>query len=277
LAQLNHAITYLPEFGLYADTTVGVAPFGTLPFQEYGKPVIHVAASGPARRQIPVLKPAVAATSLKTMIRLEPSGAASGESTVVAEGPFAINLRLLGEMVQSFGPERATQGILQANGVNGSGAVELSPPLELASTYSITGHFREDARPELVSGGPFPIQAGLRMAGFTGDMLMGSLLDRKPKEAESTPCFSGRMSEDLTMTAPPGRHFGRPPADSDIKTANLHFTAHWSGDGSQISVHRDFVSTIDQPLCTGEIRKAAVAALRQIQRSYEAEISLPTH
>src|ERR1700730_6726376 len=43
LAQLNHVISYLPEFDLYADTTAGVAAFGTLPFQEYGKPAVLVA------------------------------------------------------------------------------------------------------------------------------------------------------------------------------------------------------------------------------------------
>jgi transglutaminase-like putative cysteine protease len=37
----THCITYLPEWGIYADTTVGGAPFGTLPFQDYGKPVVH--------------------------------------------------------------------------------------------------------------------------------------------------------------------------------------------------------------------------------------------
>ena len=31
LAQINHVISYLPEFDLYADTTTGVAPFGVLP------------------------------------------------------------------------------------------------------------------------------------------------------------------------------------------------------------------------------------------------------
>ena len=33
LAQLNHAITWLPEFKLYVDTTIGVAPFGDLMFR----------------------------------------------------------------------------------------------------------------------------------------------------------------------------------------------------------------------------------------------------
>ena len=38
-ALFNHVLSYLPEFDLYADSTIGVAPFGTLPADEYGKPV----------------------------------------------------------------------------------------------------------------------------------------------------------------------------------------------------------------------------------------------
>ena len=49
LAQLDHVIVYLPAFGVYADTTTGVAPFGVLPFQEYGKPGVLVP-GGPVAR-----------------------------------------------------------------------------------------------------------------------------------------------------------------------------------------------------------------------------------
>jgi hypothetical protein len=37
LAVFNHAITYVPEFDVYLDSTAGVARFGTLPFNEEGK------------------------------------------------------------------------------------------------------------------------------------------------------------------------------------------------------------------------------------------------
>jgi hypothetical protein len=53
LAQLDHAIVYLPEFGIYADTTSGAAPFGVLPFQEYGKPAVLVPPAPIARSAVP--------------------------------------------------------------------------------------------------------------------------------------------------------------------------------------------------------------------------------
>ena len=40
-AQLDHVITYLPEFAVYLDASTPVAPFDVLPLQEYGKPAVR--------------------------------------------------------------------------------------------------------------------------------------------------------------------------------------------------------------------------------------------
>jgi hypothetical protein len=45
-AAFNHVLSYLPELELYVDSTAGVAPFGTLPVTEYGKPVVLAAEPG---------------------------------------------------------------------------------------------------------------------------------------------------------------------------------------------------------------------------------------
>jgi hypothetical protein len=54
-AAFNHALTYLPEFDLYVDLTAGVAPFGTLLANEYGKPVAVAADSGAGVKTLPLV------------------------------------------------------------------------------------------------------------------------------------------------------------------------------------------------------------------------------
>ena len=46
-------ILYLPEFDLYADSTSPYAPFGVLPFGDYGKPVILARAHGSTLAEVP--------------------------------------------------------------------------------------------------------------------------------------------------------------------------------------------------------------------------------
>jgi hypothetical protein len=59
-----------------------------------------------------------------------------------------------------------------------------------------------------------------------------------------------------------------------VKTANLYFTSHWVLNGQTLSVHREFVSMIDQPLCAGDVRKETASALAQIRGDYTVPISL---
>jgi hypothetical protein len=65
----NHFLSYLPEFDLYADSTVVVAPFGTLPADEYGKPLARAGETGASFTTLPLVtaqdneeKPQTAAT-----------------------------------------------------------------------------------------------------------------------------------------------------------------------------------------------------------------------
>jgi len=95
------AAAWLPEFGVYVDTTAGVAPFGVLPFEEYGKPVVHAVASGRAVRQTPVLPAGLASVALKTVARLDREGKVTGESTVTAAGPPALRLSGIGSSPKS--------------------------------------------------------------------------------------------------------------------------------------------------------------------------------
>jgi hypothetical protein len=118
------------------------------------------------------------------------------------------------------------------------------------------------------------MEAGLRVMLPAGDYLMGQMGNTKLKDTDPTPCCSGRQTEDLTLEFPANRTLARLPADADVKTANLHFTPHWALNGQTLSVHREFVSMIDQPLCAGDVRKETASALAQIRRDYTVPISL---
>ncbi len=84
---LNHEIAYLPDFNLYIDTTAGVAPFGVLPFAEYGKPVVHIG-QGPALRRTPLLPAGAASISLRTTARLDADGRVTGDSEAASKRPL---------------------------------------------------------------------------------------------------------------------------------------------------------------------------------------------
>ncbi len=98
---------YLPEWSVYADTTVGVARFGELPFADYGKPVVRAVASGEVLGAIPILAPGAADMTLTTTAHLTADDMIVGDSRTEATGPFAVALRLAAKRFAAAGAEAA--------------------------------------------------------------------------------------------------------------------------------------------------------------------------
>ncbi len=274
LAVLNHVITWLPELAIYVDTTAGVAPFGVLPFQEYGKPAVHAGTTGPVERRTPVLARDLATETFVTKARLNPDGTIEGESTTVASGPFSISLRLSARSIDQQGREAGAQAQLKALAEDGSGSFDFPSPTNIDADYSVVGHFKLDARPELLDGATFRLPVGLRLLERPGDPLLGPLGVRDLKDSEPAPCDAGKQVETLSLALPDGWRVTRMPKDLLIDNALLHYETHWTVAQGLVSVRRELMSHATGPVCEGEARKQTAHALSAIRRDLDAQIGL---
>jgi hypothetical protein len=270
ITPFNHAITWLPEFQLYVDTTPGVAPFGTLQFQEYGKPVVHATRSGQVVRRTPVLPSGATSVVFKATARLDANGNVTGDNTVTATGPSAVGLRSLALAIQAGGPTRFASTLLEAEGLKGTGTFDVPSPTDLRPSYTVTSHF-EFADTRLAAGRGFPLVRGPKLTSFPGDGLMGGLSPTAQNEGQETACYSGHMEEELVLELP-GSPPGRLPPETNIKTPNLEFVARWSASANTVTVKREFTSTVTEPLCTGDVRQETARALTQIRDHYERSV-----
>ena len=95
LAVFDHAISYLPDFKLYVDSTARVAMFGTLPLQERGKRAL-IADDGTGRAvlvTLPLSNPESDRVNVQTRITLDDLGNAKGTSIVTNAGAFDLIAR----------------------------------------------------------------------------------------------------------------------------------------------------------------------------------------
>jgi TonB family protein len=276
-AGLDHVITYIRDLDIYLDSTDNVAPFGVLPFVEYGKPAVFASETAARLGQVPALPPGLARAATTTVAHLSKDGVLSGTTTSTANGPYAIELRTMALAIQAAGPETAAKRLLPLYGfgTNSTGSFEVSSPTVPTDSYSIRGTFKTDDWSEQAAGTQkFYLPGGMRLLGYSGDGLMGSFFGNPAVNSdEDIPCFSGESSEDISLEAPAGKQFSSVPADTHVQTANIRFDSHWSLSGQTLSVHRSFNSTIDKPLCTAAIRAANAAALKSIGDSYNMEVS----
>ncbi|MGH6888751.1 MAG: TonB family protein [Rhizomicrobium sp.] len=274
-AGLDHVITYVPGLDLYLDSTSGLAPFGVLPFTEYGKPAIFASGTAPRLGAIPVLPAGLASMETKTVSHLDKSGVLTGTTTVTAKGPYAVALHFLALKVQAVGGEAAAKRLLEflGYGNDATGTLE-TVPTALADSYSMSATFTANGWSDRLAGTQsFLLPGGMRLLGLSGEGLMGPLPPNSGNDDSEIPCHSGQATEDLSLEAPAGEHFANVPPDIHVQTANILFDAHWTLNGQTLSVHRSFMSTIDRPLCTAAIRTANADALKKIADSYEVQLS----
>jgi hypothetical protein len=274
----DHMITYIPEFDLYADTTVGLAPFGVLTFAEYGKPVVLVPLDEAVKqtavvRRIPALTPAQAEIRTQTTAKLAPNGKITGTSETVASGPFGIELREDALDIQSTGGRRSAEDLLDDRGYHGTGSFQISSPRDLAASYRISANFETKSYGDLVKGGDLRLPRGLIKAHGPGLDLLGH---RGFTGAADEPifCRSGHEIETLALDLPPGKKPKKLPEDRTIENDAVNFTSHWSYADHRVTVIRDYRAHVSEPLCTAALRDLANDVLQEIDGVYDESIAL---
>ena len=271
-AAFNHVLSYLPEFDLYADSTSGMASFGTLPAAEYGKPVALAAETGAGLRMLPLVVAEENEETLKTTAELKTDGTVSGQSTTTASGTFGITLRQLAASIEARGPAQWAASYFKSLGWYGKAGFHFGPPRDsLVPVYTLAASFDLEARPEFLDGKAFTSPEGLRMLARPGEFLLGSWTLKK---TEPTPCFSGRQIEELSLTLPPGRDIELLPRGKTVENAYLRYQSNWNRDGQVVSVRREITVKLPVAVCRDEIRAMLAEAIAEIRGDYRSEIAL---
>ena len=273
---LNHVITYLPEFDIYLDSTALGAPFGVLPFAEYGKPIVHATSPGARRANAPLLQSGVAIATMKTEATLEPDGTLTGTTVTTANGPYAIELRAIGLGVQTLGPQESAARLMASLGYgsDATGTLDAPPPTAPGASYAINGRFMVSGWKEALAGKQgFYIPGGMRLLGILGYGMVGNFGGKAPEEPEvDRPCFSVSTTEEQVLHAPDNARFGIVPDDTHAETKYLTFDSHWTLRDNTLSVRRTFTSHTTEALCTAELRSTNEDALKRIGDDYDTNV-----
>jgi formylglycine-generating enzyme required for sulfatase activity/transglutaminase-like putative cysteine protease len=271
LRPFNHAITYLPDFAIYVDSTSEVGPFGILSFNEYDKPVLHIDSAGPALRRTPPLADISNEASLETAEILLPDGRIVGSSTMTASGPLSASLRRAATRVEAAGPAIAARR-LRALGQPGTGEFTFAPPRqELARSYSIHATFELDADATYLAGRLFAPRVGLSAVSRPGQTLLGP---SEADPAEPTDCYSGRQREEIKLTLPEGYEIESLPRAMRIDNRWFNYRSRWEQTERTVTVYRELNARLETNLCSGEMRRIFADALTRIETDYRTAIRL---
>lgn len=270
----NHMIVWLPEFGLYADTTANTAPFGALPQFEYGKPVVRVG-GGEALQHIPLLQEADSTYSSSTALTLDSEGKLSGTHRAMATGALSGTIRIVANQAASKGLDAVAIAILRARKMDSaSGSISFAPIAELTPQYVYGSRYQTGRGLQTDTG--FSLPEGLNLVNAYSPALLGPAADPRFQTSDALPCFSGKLADDYTLEFPADKRLVSLPPDGVVTSPNIDYRSHWSLQGNTLSVHRELHAHFDKAICTGTVLRETRAAIVGIVRDYNTRIALAT-
>lgn len=265
---LDHVITYIPSLDLYADTNSEYVPFGTLPPQDCGKPVIHTGNYNGLRQTPPVNYDALT-SSMKMVIHIKDDGSADGETNIEEKGIMAIAARAAMSRLQPNMEDLLIRRVLQSSGFTGTGTLIKSDSQELSDSYAYGFKYHLNNAVNLPGPGACAIGPAIPSMHPVAEAVSGLNL---PERTLDFGCFGDVSSEEYTIQFPANVTITALPKDVHLTGSVEKYDATYRRDGNTVTVVRRFEDRTKGPVCTPEDDKLYRPIAREILKDLKAQI-----
>ncbi|WP_254213574.1 DUF3857 domain-containing transglutaminase family protein [Burkholderia multivorans] len=263
---INHAITWLPDLGLYADTTTTGIAFGYLPPIVMDRPALLVDSG--------VLSRTPATQPRRRTARLDIDAAVRGDARFhayveddgwTAELERSIFRRATPDRIGQLANERLMQ-----TGLRGRAQLTTSDRRTHAGPFDVTmsGTLDHPVWPD----GTTAVPALSSVAGGIATQVQAWL--QEPVRTQPWVCIGGRFDETAQIALPPDVAVIDVPADKAVRDRFVDFTSHYVFDpvARVVQITRRLDATFDGQVCSPETFATLRASLERIERDTQAQI-----
>lgn len=264
IVAFNHVITWIPEFNLFADTTAGFAPFGTLAFEESDKPAVDTT-SGVILRT-PPQNSRDSRSSISYALTIDSNGDAKLSGHVELTGDIGILAR---DYFSQRSTNRIAYDMLDGNGLTGNLKVKPDRALDLSDpfTYSLRGRLDQIAvmpGPAAVAVPQLPTFS--RLQGFV-DMV----LQQKGRALDGA-CQGTRIDERYTITIPWEAEILATPTGVDVVSGGISYHSAYHRRGNTVVIERILDRNMTSNVCSGVQLTVWVDVARAISKDLKRQI-----
>ncbi|KVX30430.1 hypothetical protein WL04_21655 [Burkholderia ubonensis] len=263
---VNHAITWLPDLGLYADTTTGGIAFGYLPPIVMDRPALLVDTGVLART--PATQPRTRTARLAIdAARLD---AQRYQSYVEDDGWTAelernVFRRATRERVRQLAVER-----LRQSGLRGTADLVTTDLAATAGPFGVTmtGTLDHAVWPD----GTTAVPALSSLTGGIATQVQGWLAE--PVRTQAWVCIGGAFDETAQIALPANVAVTDVPADTAVRDRFVDFASHYVFDASArvVQITRRLRADFGRQVCTPDDYAAMRPSLERIERDTQAQI-----
>jgi len=239
----NHVITWLPEFGVFADTTSGFAPFGTLSFDASDKPAVDTSTG--AILHTPPQNAANSRSSIDYELAIDDSGNSDFKGSVELLGQAGINAR------RTFSQTPVSQieyELLSRNGLTGTLHFNRSDPGELEKPFlvSMQGNLNQIA----IMPGPAAL-AMPRLPNYGSIQSFADLvLQQRNRPLEGT-CAGTRLSERYNVKFPHQARIMAIPPDVAENEGDISYRSSYREHNHVVEISRVLERRLTSNVCSG--------------------------
>ena len=239
----DHAISYVPQFNLYLDSTAQFAEFGTLPIADLGKPTL-ITKTGVVGKT-PNSSSVRDYTVTRTKLRLMPDGSITGRAAYEPHGYYVMNSRLAQFSYENRESQTIVDSILNRFQETGTGELTHGDPTDLASEWGVESRFKLDPVINLPGPSAFSLPSGL------APNFIRSKSSIKPYAGRRYPfsCGSSRQLEYIEMDFPGNVHVSRVPKGVNVRTKEQSYQSSYRLVGNKIFVRRELITDVGTDVC----------------------------
>lgn len=263
---INHAITWLPDLGLYTDTTTAGIAFGYLPPIVMDRPALLVDTGVLSRT--PATQPKH--RTARVAIDAAQPGAAQFHALVEDDGWTAELERTL---FRRAAPERIRQLAnerLRQSGLRGRTRIATSDRRATAGPFDVTydGTLDHFVWPDGTTAVPMLSS----LTGGIATQVEGWLAE--PVRTQPWTCIGGTFEETGQIALPADAAVTDLPADAAVHDRFVDFTSHYVFDAATrvVQVTRRMNAEFGRQVCTPDAFAALRASLERIERDTQAQI-----
>lgn len=270
LGRFNHAITYIPEFDLFLDSTSPYARFGQLPEGDLGAPVLLTRTATLART--PENDARRNGNGLEVGFRFDAQGNLAGQTVQQPSAVTEIGMRSSFARLNAQNRARVEESIMASSGFDGTGALTLlGDPQDLARpfNYRYDFHASDYVDFSVVGGMPLPDAPG---AESVRDIYATT---SAPDNQAPFYCTDNVREETYRLEFPAGVPIVAIPRSQRFANPAGEYTLDWNREGQVIVArHRLHQRALRGPhaLCQPGDYAAFRALYQQVRRGFRGQV-----
>ncbi|WP_046569816.1 DUF3857 domain-containing transglutaminase family protein [Paraburkholderia fungorum] len=263
---INHAIIWIPDLSLFADTTAGGVSFGYLPPSVMDRPVLLVDEGTLSRTPATQLRERTA----RLQIDVDEQGAASYAYRVEDSGYTAELERNLFRRATRQGTQQIAANRLLQTGLHGTAHLQTGDVAATDGPFSTSMQGRVEHF--VWTDGTTAVPALTSLSGGMAGQVQAWLA--QPSRTQPWACLGGTFDETLELTLPSFVHVTDVPPDAAVKDRFFEFSSRYVFDpvARVLQVRRHLQAAFGHQMCSADEFAGVTDDLVRIERDLDAEV-----